>query len=391
MNKLAVLNGKKEFPEGIPFIKPYFPDYLNYEKLFKKVFSTGMLSKGKFIKEYETRVSNYLRNDNIVAVSSGTTGLILSLKALEIGRGDEVIVPSFTFCATVHAIVESGATPVFVDCLESSFTIDSEKVKKAITDKTKAILAVHIFGIPCDVYSLEKIAKQNQLKLIYDAAHAFGTQIDERPISDFGDISVFSTSPTKTLVTGEGGLVVTNSLKIADKIRLLREYGNPGDYNCTEVGINGRLCETAAITGIMSLDVLSENLDKRNEIGNLYRQFLSNIKGIQLQEIPSNVFSTFKDMGIVVDPNVFGLDRDTIVRVLNAEGIPTRNYFYPAVHKMDCYAQYSDIVLATTEKISENILCLPMHPYLEEETIKSICSILINIQEHSKEITEYGG
>lgn len=391
MKKPAFLDGEKTFSTGIPFIKPYFPEYSIYENSFKEVFSTGMLSKGKFIKEYESKISNYLKTKNVVAVSSGTTGLILSLKALGIGKGDEVIVPSFTFCATVHAIVEVGAKPIFVDCLENSFTIDPNEVNRAITDKTKCILAVHIFGIPCEVNSLEKIAEQNKLKLIYDAAHAFGTKINEQPVSDYGDISVFSTSPTKTLVTGEGGLVITSDIKVAEKIRLLREYGNPGNYNCTEVGINGRLSETASITGIMSLDVLDENLKKRHEIGSLYRKLLSEVKGVQLQEITNNITSTYKDMGIVVDEKVFGLDRDTIVKALELEGIPTRNYFYPPVHKMDCYKQYSQLVLPITEKTSESILCLPMHPYLEKDTIENICNALSSIQEYAEEIKKSGG
>ncbi|WP_048801129.1 DegT/DnrJ/EryC1/StrS family aminotransferase [Streptococcus constellatus] len=388
MRKLAIFGGEPAFPTPLNFIKPMFPEYFKtkYESYFNNVFETGILSKGKYLEEYESEVKKFLEVPFASAVSSGTIGLILAMEALGIKSGDEVLVPSFTFCATVHAIKKVGATPVFIDCNSDTFTIQTSNIEKYINDKTKAIIAVHIFGVGAEVYELERLANSHNLRIIYDAAHAFGSTIDNKHLGTFGDISVYSTSPTKTLVTGEGGIVVCKDKEIDCKIRLLREYGNPGDYNCTEIGINARLSELAAITGLMSLSVVNKNLSERSRIGTYYRKLLSEIEGISLQKIPNNQVSTFKDLCIVVHEDVFGLDRDTIVDCLNKEGIPTRNYFFPPVHKMACYPEYSDVFLENTERISNNIICLPMHPFLTFEDIEMIIDVLKTMYFNAEEI-----
>lgn len=347
-----------------------------------------MLSKGIYLEEYESEVSKFLNAPLVTAVSSGTIGLILAMEALGIKKGDEVLVPSFTFCATVHAIEKIGAVPIFVDCDRDTFTIEIARLESCITPNTKAIIAVHIFGVSADVYELDKIANKYNLKLIYDAAHAFGSMINQEHLGNFGDVAVFSTSPTKTLVTGEGGIVVSKDKKIDKKIRLLREYGNPGDYNCTEIGINARLSELASITGLMSLSTISENLKIREKIATYYRKRLSEIDGIVLQKIPSNYQSTYKDLAILIDESSFGLSRDIVVKCLSLEGITTRNYFYPPVHKMVCYEKYSNLILENTERISKSIICLPMHPFLQFEDIDKIVEVLQTIRLQNKEISK---
>lgn len=390
MKQLAILGGNPAFPIPLNFIRPMFPNYSGskYEVLVNDAFETGMLSKGKYLEEYESEVGKFLNVPFVTAVSSGTIGLILAMEALGIKKGDEILVPSFTFCATVHAIEKIGAVPVFVDCDIDTFTIETTKLEDYITPNTKAIIAVHIFGVGADVYELDRIADRHNLKLIYDAAHAFGSKIDQKHLGSFGDVAVFSTSPTKTLVTGEGGIVVSKEETVNEKIRLLREYGNPGDYNCTEVGINARLSELASITGMMSLHVISENLAIRENIATYYRKRLSEIDGIGLQEIPNNYQSTYKDLAILINESVFGLTRDVVVKCLSAEGIPTRNYFYPPVHKMDCYEKYNSLFLENTEKISTTIICLPMHPFLQFEDIDKIVEVLQALHLNARKINE---
>ncbi|MBJ6746595.1 DegT/DnrJ/EryC1/StrS family aminotransferase [Streptococcus sp. 121] len=390
MSNLAILGAEPRFNNPLNFLKPQLVSLSDseYGEYFNEVFKTGILSKGRFLEKYEDQVGEYLSVPYVSAVSSGTIGLILTLEALGIGKGDEVIVPSFTFCATVHAIEKVGANPVFVDCDLKTFTLSTDDLEIALSNKTKAIMGVHIFGVSADVYKLEKFAKKHNIKLIFDAAHAFGSTIDGTALGRFGDVSVYSTSPTKTLVTGEGGLVVTKDKEIDNKIKLLREYGNPGDYDCTVIGINGRLGELAAITGLMSLSELESNLNVRERIGNYYIKQLSGVKGITTQFIPENCFSTFKDLAILIDESEFGLDRDSVVRCLNLEGIPTRNYFFPPVHKMKCYTDFSKLELVNTEQISNNILCLPMHPYIKESDIDLIVEILNSISSNSSLIKE---
>jgi len=357
---------------NIPFIKPELPEYKNFEDDFKSIINSGMLSKGEYLKIYETDIKQYLNAENVVAVSSGTMGLILTLEAFGIGPGDEVIVPSFTFCATAHAIIKVGATPVFADCREDTFNIDIKKIKHLITKNTKAILAVHIFGVPADVYELEKIGKEYDIKIIYDSAHAMGSKFDDIHIGNFGDAEIFSTSPTKTLVTGEGGLVVTKHKKIAEFLIIAREYGNSGDYDCKFIGVNGRLSENAALIGLKSLSILDETLNKRVNVAKKYIRLLSKIPGVTLQYIPDNITSTYKDISILINKDIFGCSRDELVEYLTKQGIPTRNYFSPCLHKMSCYAQYHHLVLPITEKISNTIISLPMFASIKDEQMEYI-------------------
>lgn len=384
--KLAILGGHKLFEPDIPFVRPYLPEFINYTCDFENVYSSGMLTKGKYLNYYEKRVSDYQGGLDTVGVSSATLGITMTLQSLGIGAGDEVIVPSFTFCATVHPIINVGAIPVFIDCRSDSLCIDDNKIISSITSRTKAIVAVHIFGVPANVDRLREIADRFGLILIYDAAHAFGTQHDNKPIGTFGDVSVFSTSPTKTLVTGEGGLVITSHKEVADKIRLFREYGNPGNYNCTVCGTNGRLSEVASITGLMSLSCLDKQLQIRKAVGDRYRHNLSSIMGIYLQCIPEDDFTTFKDMPILINQEEFGLNRDLLDLVLKYEGIPTRKYFYPAVHAMDAYRAYNLLDLPITKRISNSILCLPIHAYLSNDDVDGICDVIREAQCNSNKI-----
>lgn len=384
--KLVILGGHKLFEQDIPFTRPYLPEFNNYTCDFENVYSSGMLTKGKYLNCYEKRVSDYQGGLDTVGVSSATLGITMTLQSLGIGAGDEVIVPSFTFCATVHPIINVGAIPVFIDCRSDSLCIDDNKIISSITSRTKAIVAVHIFGVPANVDRLREIADRFGLYLIYDAAHAFGTQHNNKPIGTFGDVSVFSTSPTKTLVTGEGGLVITSHKEVADKIRLIREYGNPGNYNCTVCGTNGRLSEVASITGLMSLSCLDKQLQIRKAVGDRYRHNLSSIKGIYLQCISEDDFTTFKDMPILINQEEFGLNRDLLDLALKYEGIPTRKYFYPAVHAMDAYRAYNLLDLPITKRISNSILCLPIHAYLSNDDVDGICDVIREAQCNSKKI-----
>lgn len=387
MNKKpSILGGKKKFENNIPFIKPYLPNFDYYQDEFKGIINSGMLSKGKYLKEYEQSISKYLNVENISAVSSGTIGLILTLESFDIGRGDEVIVPSFTFCATAHAIMKVGAKPVFVDCFKDTFTIDHTKIEPEINENTKAILAVHIFGVPANGSELERIAKHHDLKLVFDAAHAMGTTVRNKSVADMGDASVYSTSPTKTLVTGEGGLVVTKHRKLDYKISVLREYGNAGDYDCEYVGINGRLNENEALIGLMSLDVLEENMQKRLKLGELYCKLLSEIPGITVQQVPSDVRTTYKDIAILVDSDRFGLDRNRLANALNAEGIPTRFYFNPPLHRMKCYSEYKFLNLPITDYISDNIICLPFFAEMSYQQIETIVEAIKDIRDNTYKI-----
>jgi dTDP-4-amino-4,6-dideoxygalactose transaminase len=232
---------------------------------------------------------------------------------------------------------------------------------------------------------LEKIAKKHRIKLLFDAAHGLGSLYKGRPLGREGDVSVFSTSPTKLLTTGEGGLVATNNKKIAEKIRIGREYGNPGNYNCQFVGLNGRLGEIQALLGIEGLKMLERNSKRRNRLAQFYQQNLQKLSGICFQKINTKGCSSYKDFSIVIKTGEFGLSRDELAKILEKKGIETRKYFFPALHQQRAYLCYRKKYirgLPVTNYLAQNILSLPISSVMKKSTIKQICKVISKT--HSK-------
>lgn len=358
--------------EKIPIIRPTLPPVERLIPKLEEAFATGQITNARFVREFEEKAKEYLGVRNAVAVSCCTDGLILAERCL--GLTGEVIVPSFTFCATVHSLVINGLKPVFVDSEISSSQIDSEKIEEKMTDATSAILAVHVFGTPCDAEKLEKIAEKNGLKLIFDSAHAFGAKKAGKKVGAFGDAEIFSLSPTKLLVAGEGGLVTTDNDELARQIRVGRDYGNPGNYNCEFIGINARMSEMHAILAIETLDMLDKNIARRNEIASYYREKLDSIRGISYQKVRPGDLSIYKDFSILVGDE-FGLNRDELARRLLEEGIETRPYFDPPVHKQDAYSFLitDELDLPMTEYLSARSLSIPLYSHMtDDEAVKVV-------------------
>lgn len=370
------------FSPELPFLKPWLPPYNELEDNLRNIISTGMLTKGELNKQYEKAVSNYIGGGEVIAVSSATSGLIMTLLALNITG--EVLVPSFTFCATANAVVRAGAVPVFVECDPETYTICPDDLESKITLRTQAILAVHVFGVPAQCEKLASMADDYNLKLIFDSAHAMGSELDGVKIGNFGDAEVFSTTPTKTLVTGEGGLIVTRNPELACRLRALKEYGNTGDYDNPWAGLNGRLSEMQCALGLASLRYLEESVSRRNILAAIYRKTLRAVLGIELQLIPEYVRTTCKDLSVVIDPDRFGCNRDELADALQQEGIPTRKYFYPALHQMKAFREYASGPLPCTERIAAGILCLPLYPDLLSQYVEKICGVILDIHHRSQ-------
>lgn len=367
----------------IHFTQPILPKFKEISPGLKEILSSRILTKGKYLQEYERRIADYLGVKYTIAVSSATIGLILAEQAL--GLKGEVILPSFTFSATGHSLIWNNLTPVFVDCDKESFNINTKKIEEKITKRTSAILAVHIFGNPCEVEELEEIAKKHRIKLLFDAAHGLGTLYKGRPLGREGDVSVFSTSPTKLITTGEGGLVTTNNKKIAEKIRIGREYGNPGNYNCQFAGLNGRLGEIQALLGIEGLKMLERNSKRRNRLAKFYQHTLKKLPGIYFQKINPKGRSSYKDFSIVIKTGEFGLSRDELAKILEKKGIETRKYFFPALHQQRAYLCYRKKYmeeLSVTNHLAQSILSLPISSVMKKSTIKQICEVISKT--HSK-------
>ncbi|MBF0385757.1 MAG: DegT/DnrJ/EryC1/StrS family aminotransferase [Candidatus Omnitrophica bacterium] len=388
--KPAILGGIPAFSEPIPITKPTMPDTDVILSRYKEIFKTGIITNAKYVKEFEATAVKHLKVRNAIALSSCTCGLMLTMKCLEL-KG-EVIIPSFTFHATAHAAVWNNLTPVFVDCQSDTFNVCPEEVEKAITEKTSAILATHIFGNPSDIDALEKIAAKNKLALIFDAAHGFGASYKGKPVGGNGTASVFSLSPTKLLTSAEGGIVTTNDDALAAKLKVARNYGDSGNYDCAFSGFNSRMSELHAILGIESLGDLAKNVKRRQKSVEIYKELLRKLPGISFQKIKKGNQSSFKDFSIIVDADKFGLSRDSLSEALAKENIVVKKYFYPPVHRQKAFAKYCQgnikKTFVNTESISQTALSLPLYSHIEEKDIRKICEALSRIYSSRKEIKE---
>jgi len=301
---------------------------------------------------------------------------MLALRALDV-EGSEVLLPSFTFSASAHAVAWNGARPRFAECDPQSFQLDLDDARRRLTG-AGAILATHVFGAPCAPTDFEKLAHDEGIPLVFDAAHGFGASSDGTRLGGFGDAEVFSLTPTKPLVAGEGGLVSTNRRDVADAIRIGRDYANPGNYDTQFVGLNGRMSEMHAATALASLEAFAENQRRRFEIVDQYVTGLESIRGIAVQRVDQRDGSSWKDFTISVDESAFGVDRDTLQAVLDAEGVDTRTYFDPPVHRQTAYRQIG-ASLPVTDQVSNRVLSLPVYPSLNDDTVKGIVAIVARV------------
>ncbi|MFZ0750991.1 MAG: aminotransferase class I/II-fold pyridoxal phosphate-dependent enzyme, partial [Pyrinomonadaceae bacterium] len=280
----ALLGNKSIFPNRIPIARPTLPSAADVTSEFTDILESGILSKGSRRDAFEDAVADHLGVEHAVAVSSCTSGLMLTYQALGLA-GADVVVPSFTFMATVSALRWVGARPVFADVNPRTTNLDLAAAEASITSQTKAIVAVHNFGNPARIDGLWKLARKFNLRLIFDAAHAFGSLFQGRPVGPQGDAQVFSLSPTKLVVAGEGGIVATDNSDIADHVRVGREFGNCGDYDSNFNGLNARFAEINAWLGLHSLRGLESAAERRNQLAAIYRDRLGRLPGINFQEV----------------------------------------------------------------------------------------------------------
>ncbi len=377
----AFLGGEPFFKEAVPITVPTLPDPEALFEKYKKIVDSRMITNASTVREFEETSAEYLGVRYAVALNSCTSGLMLSMKIF--GLKGEVILPSFTFHATAHSVVWNGLKPVFVDCDAETYNIDPAQVEKAITPQTSAILGVHLFGNPANVEELERIAKKHKLRLMFDAAHAFGSKRNGKNTGGFGDVESFSLSPTKLLTAGEGGMATTNNKDLADALRVARNYGDSGDYDCAFAGFNARMSEVNALMGIETLKMIEKNVARRNEIVKLYKDRLSRMQGISFQSIDPKDRSTFKDFSVHIDEKVFGMTRDELYDALLKENIIVKKYFYPPVHAQKAYKNIKQAnKLDNTVRITDRVFSLPLYSHIEEDTVRDICCVLQNIYDH---------
>ena len=361
-------------------VRPVLPSFSKMAEGVESILSTGMVTKGRFMREFEQALAGYMGVKHAVAVSSCTSGMMLVHKASELS-GD-VLVPSFTFMATASAIVWAGLRPIFVDVDRATNNLDPAAAEAAITPQTTAIVAVHQFGNPADIVALEQIASRHGLKLIFDAAHGFGARHQGDPVGKQGYAQIFSLSPTKLLISGEGGIVATNDDGLAAKIRMGREYGNDGHYDTAFAGLNARMPEFNALLGLHSLEMLEEAVQNRNDTIGLFQELLGHLPGIGFQRVRPGDRHSYRELSITIEPNLFGMTRDELALALAAENVDTRKYYQPPIHKQTAYCSYYDgKPLPNTDWLSSHSLSLPMWSNMSVDVAAGICGIIQRLHE----------
>ncbi len=384
MNRLAILGGDPAFPQGVPFVRPPTPPLDRVVTRLTPSYDKGILTNGPLVTELESRTAARLGVADVVAVASCTAGRMLTLRAL--APDGSVLVPSFTFSAGPHAVAWNGLPVVFAECDPRSLQLDCADAAARL-DGVGAVMATHESGPPCDVAAVEGLAATAGIPALFDAAHAFGARRRSRPVGGGGVAEVFSLTPTKPLVAGEGGLVATNRDELAALVRIGRDYGNPGDYDTQFVGLNARMSELHAAVALESLTELDEHLATRQELARRYLDGLGAIPGILPQHVDPGDTSTWKDFTVRVSEDDFGASRDRLVAALRAEGVETRCYFDPPVHRQRAHAQSNPVGLPVTDAVSATVVSLPLYRDLEPVKIDRITELLASVHAHADEIT----
>lgn len=359
------------------------PPFGEYVDEIKDIWDTHWLTNmGPKHEKFRAELKDYLGVERIELVTNGHMALEMTLQAMNLHG--EVITTPFTFSSTTHAIVRNGLEPVFCDIDPKDFTIDVTKIEDLITDRTEAILPVHVYGNICNVEEIERIGEKYGLKVIYDAAHAFGCAYKGIGIGSFGDASCFSFHATKVFNTVEGGAVCHNSYELGRRIYMLKNFGIRDAESVIGVGANAKMNELCAAMGLCNLRRIDETIDLRRGAAEQYRSRLAEIPGLQLNPVQENVETNYSYFPVVFDEKMFGSSRNEVAKALERENIFARKYFYPLTNTYECYDKRFDPDLTPVARhISKRVLTLPLYPTLEGEDIDRICDVIISCRAKS--------
>jgi dTDP-4-amino-4,6-dideoxygalactose transaminase len=378
VSELAIFGSKPAFDDHVYVGQPTIPDRKDLMERIEGILDRKWLSNaGPCVNELQTRLADILGVKHCIAMNNGTTALEIVIRA--VGLEGEVIVPSFTFVATPHSLQWQQITPVFCDIDPRTHNIDPEAVEKLITPRTTGILAVHLWGRPCQVEALQEIADRHGLKLLFDAAHAFSCSHDGKPIGGFGDAEVFSFHATKFFHTLEGGAVATNDDQLAKKLMLMKNFGFTGYDRVEHVGRNGKMNEISAAVGLTGLDSLGDLMESNRRMHAEYRTHLSATPGIEVVDYNANEKNNYQYVVVEIDEDALGLNRDEMLAILHAENVLARRYFYPGCHRMEPYKSYfpnAGLVLPQTERMARRVMSLPTGSSVTAKDIRTICEII---------------
>jgi len=357
--------------------QPHLPPLEDLFPLLQQIWESRVLTNnGPLHQQLEIALCNYLGVSNISLFCNGTIALITALNALRITG--EVITTPYSFVATSHALLWNNLKPVFVDIEPNTFNIDPYKIESAITERTTAILPMHCYGVPCNVDAIESIAKNYNLKVIYDAAHAFGVNCHCGSILNHGDLSVLSFHATKVFNTLEGGAIVCHDNDIKKEIDRLKNFGFSNETEISAMGINGKMNEIQAAIGLLQLESIDRAIDERSVIAKKYRSHIKSIRGLHCVPLPSSLRYNHAYFPILVDKD-YPLSRDELYQKLKHNSIFARRYFHPLISDFDIYydsLSTTNDFFPVASSVSQRILCLPIYPSLDDNSLNKIISLL---------------
>lgn len=356
---------------AIPIAKPILGR--EEAEAIKKVLQSGMLAQGEEVKSFEDAFADYIGVDHAVAIVNGTMALDIALKALRLSPDDEVIVPAFSFIATGNCVLFQRAKPVFADINKKSFNIDPSDVNEKITKKTKAIIAVHLYGQPAKMEELREVANDHRLFLVEDAAQAHGAEYKKRKTGGLGDAGCFSFYATKNITTGEGGMIVTNNNEMARRARLLRNHGQSKKYHHITLGYNCRMTELSAVMGLAQLKKLDKINERRIENAEMLSDGIRKIRGLTSPRVDEYVKHVFYQYVVRVEED-YPLERKELANLLGEKGVGTAIHYPLPIYRQPLYRElgYDNVTCPVTEESCERVLSLPVHPSVNNRDIQYI-------------------
>ncbi len=365
--------------KNIYVTSPLMPDLEDFHEVLKDIWDREWLTNnGYYHRKFEKKITKYLGVDYLSVFTNGTLPLITAIQALKLSG--EVITTPFSFVATTHALWWNGITPVFVDIDPVTCNIDPDRIEAAITPRTTAIMPVHVYGMPCDTKRIQAIADKYGLKVIYDAAHAFGVTVDGRSILLEGDMSTLSFHATKVFNTIEGGALVVGSESTKKRIDYLKNFGFADEVTVVAPGINSKMDEVRAAYGLLNLKLVAKAIARRKEIARQYREVLGTIPGIRYLGDMPGVAHNYSYFPIFIDEEVLGISRDDLYFRMREEGVFGRRYFYPLISDFIDYKGLpsSDPVnLPVAHKIADSVICLPIYADLDDKKLKRVLNTLL--------------
>lgn len=368
-------NIMKTLENKILVTSPLLPDLQDFNEYLRQIWDSKWLTNnGSFHQQFEKALAEYLGVEYISVFTNGTLPLITALQALGLKKG-EVITTPYSFVATTHSIWWNQLKPVFVDVEPTTGNIDPAKIETAITENTVAIMPVHVYGQPCDNERIDVIAKRHNLKVIYDAAHAFGVRKEGKSILEWGDVSTLSFHATKVFGTIEGGALICHSAEMKHQIDNLKNFGFRGETVVEAPGINGKMDEVRAAFGLLNLKQIDVAIEARHNVAMRYREVIDKIEGLSYLVEQSDIRYNYGYFPIFVDEARYGISRDALYEKLKANNIFGRRYFYPLISTFEPYKDFPSAALENlpiATKMAEQVLCLPMHHALSEEDVKRI-------------------